>query len=80
MAQKSDRERFGGGGRGGESAELWNMDSGGGGGGGEEEWCWKRKNHSTLDHLVQFEMMIRNARVNDKHILTFIWKSLQSFN
>ena len=33
MAQKSDRERLGGGG-GGESAELWNMDGGGGGGRG----------------------------------------------
>ena len=35
-----------------------------------EKQCGFRKNHSTLNHLVRFEMFIRNAFVKKEHVLT----------
>ena len=35
-----------------------------------EKQCCFRKNHSTLDHLVRFETLIRNAFVKKEHVLT----------
>ena len=34
-----------------------------------EKQCGFRKNHSTLDHLVPFETLIRNAFVKKEHVL-----------
>ena len=34
-----------------------------------EKQCGFRKNHSTLDHLVPFETVIRNAFVKKEHVL-----------
>ena len=35
-----------------------------------EKQCGFRKKHSMLDHLVRFEMFIRNAFVKKEHVLT----------
>ena len=38
-----------------------------------EQQCGFRKNHSMLDHLVHFEMFIKNAFVKKTHLLTIFF-------
>ena len=38
-----------------------------------EKQCSFRKNHSMLDHLVHFEMFIRNAFIKREHVLTIFF-------
>ena len=38
-----------------------------------EKQCGFRKNHSTLDHLICFEMFIRNAFIKKEHVLTIFF-------
>ena len=45
-----------------------------------EKQCGFRKNHSTLDHLVRFEMFIRNAFVKKEHVLTIFFDLEKAYN
>ena len=45
-----------------------------------ERQCSFRKNHSTLDHLVHFEMFMRNAFVKNTHILTIFFDLEKAYN
>ena len=38
-----------------------------------QKQCGFRTNHSTLDHLVRFETFIRNAFVNEEHVLAIFF-------
>ena len=45
-----------------------------------EKQCGFRKNHRTLDHLVRFEMFIRNAFVKKEHVLTIFFDLEKAYN
>ena len=45
-----------------------------------EKQCCFRKNHSMLDHLICFEMFIRNTFVNKECVLTILFDLENSFN
>ena len=45
-----------------------------------EKQCDFRKNHSTLDHLVRFEMFIRNAIVKKRNVLAIFFDREEAYD
>ena len=45
-----------------------------------EKQCSFRKNHSTFEHLVRFEMFIRNAFIKKEHVLTIFFDLEKAYN
>ena len=45
-----------------------------------EKQCSFRKKHSMLDHLIRFEMFIRNAFVKKEHVLTVFFDLEKAYN